>query len=265
MQTLSRFLPAQTLMLTDSSSSLKELLKVTFMDLLFTRVLQTKTTALQSHPRNPVRYITYVEQGMNFRAYKPKPHEAVFLLPYFQSPDAQVLFRHLVRMGYENSGGQQGYRGLLINDLSHEGLLVKRLWDYLFGSYSLTDQGEQVKERIAAEMLQLTETLPVLITEDREKALEVLAAIRGNVFLLQGFDLALLRHVDQVLQEQVTKGSYYADAEAEWVMIGGWDFFEDYSGEFDSSCGGDSGSGGGDSGCSGGGCSGCGGCGGCGS
>ncbi|WP_224994307.1 hypothetical protein [Cesiribacter sp. SM1] len=262
MKHLSQYQPAQTLMLIDSDCSLKELVKVTFMDLLFRQVLQANSVTSQPHPLTSAYTSTYISQGINFKNYLSKPYEEVFTAPFIGHAGLEVLFRHLVKMGYQNSGSRGKYKRLIIQELEGAGLAERTWWNHLFGGCELTSVGEEVSKKLKEELKLLKETLPGLIKENPEQAGAVLEAIKGNVFLISGFDVELLRRFDQELNKPAASVTNSVDTSdvAAGCWIWHWHLFEECSESFDSSCGGDAGcSGDGDSGCSGGGCSGCGG------
>ncbi|MHB1278691.1 MAG: hypothetical protein ACYC1Q_09845, partial [Bacteroidia bacterium] len=76
MKHLSKFLPAETLLLLeDKNASIKELLKITFMDLLLKQVLELTTISKQASRREAVRYYKYVNRGKNFGKYTALKHE----------------------------------------------------------------------------------------------------------------------------------------------------------------------------------------------
>lgn len=257
--------PAQTLMLTNSDCSLKELLKVTFMDLLFKRVLQNVSVTSQPHPLTSAYTSNYISQGINFNNYFSKSYEQVFTDPFIGREDLEILFRHLVKMGYQNSRGEAKYKRLIIQELESIGLAERMWWNNIFGGCELTAKGEEIKRKLKEELKSLEEVLPGLLKENPQQAMAVLEAVKGNVFLISGFDFELLRKFDQEVNRQAVSLSHGIDtsdtAASCWIWY--WHLFEECSNSFDNSCGGDTGcGGGGDSGCSGGGCSGCGGCGG---
>lgn len=251
---LREFLPAQTLLLLDTSCSLRELLKVTLMDLMLRQVLRTTTSPAE----DPDSTGTYVLPGREFYAYNPSPHEKAFLNPFLLDKDAKVLFRHLIQIGYENSGGRKHYKEMLTEGLVRRGYMEKDFWHYLFGGCRLTPAGEQKKKVLEQELRHLQQELPLLLKQDQAKVMEVLQAIKGNLALLPNFNSSLLKKIERELKKQ-NAGAVDND----WSGFGIWFAFDDYSNTFDSSCSHDADGGNGDAGCSGGGCSSCGsGCGG---
>ena len=109
MELLSILTPAEThLVLEKSEANLKDLMKYTFMDLLLKRAITIEEVKRQPHQNDQTRIYSYVIAGKNFRNYKPLAHEMIYLRSYYKSKTIKVLFRHLVAMGIQNSGGPRG-------------------------------------------------------------------------------------------------------------------------------------------------------------
>ena len=86
MELLTKLTPAETyLILENSKCDFRNLLKYTLIDLLIKNVLKAEDHEEQSHPRNPIRIVSYVSTGSNFSTYTPKPHELPFLQPFQKS------------------------------------------------------------------------------------------------------------------------------------------------------------------------------------
>ena len=250
---LSTLTPAETLFaLKLKSADLRELLKLTFMDLLLKKVFKIQEIEKRISKRE-VRNYKYVLRGENFHSYREREHEFVYLDFYRSDKMAEaLLFQHVVKMGFEKSKNEDYYQRLVSFRLRNEKYISKNFLQNIFGGYSLTDDGKKLQQNLQSQIDQLNSTLPDLISTDRKKALEILLQIKGNVFLLSSIDFELMRLLDRELMDQfkdykptTTTGS--CSGCTTWPT-------------FDSGC---SGSGCG-SGCGGDGCSGCGGCGGCG-
>lgn len=263
MEQLSYLSPAETLLvLQDKNASINELLKVTFIDLLLKRVLRTFEVQRQPSSRDAIRSYKYVEIGENFLNYQPLPHEEIFLTPFQKSESVQILFRHIVKMGYQNAKSESRIHNVLRQSPNLAGCFGRNMIQSIFGGFSITAAGQVLRNKIEDEISQLEKQLPPLILNNQQKALDILKVIKGNIFLLTNIEFDILNQIDKELLAEINKrdGNNY---------VGGcsgctWFSFENYSDNFDSSCSGDTGCSGGQSGCGGSGCSGCSGCGGCG-
>ncbi|MES2733444.1 MAG: hypothetical protein V4714_16990 [Bacteroidota bacterium] len=274
MKHLSHLSPAETLVvLHGDQAAIKEMLKFTFMDLLFKQVLKTIEVTKQPYEDDPVQTHTYVVVGSQFLGYQPLPHEHFFLLPFWKSGDLQILFKHLVKMGFQHAVNASHCQRTVIKSPYVAQYFSRSFLEKLFGWFSMTREGTEMRKDLSAEIAHLEKELPALIQAGSSKAADILKAIKGNIFLLATVDFALLRQIDKRLLQEIDQYQTSSDSNNDGGYGGFiiWDSYSHHSDSFDSSCGGhghggDSGSScsGGDSGGSGGsGCSGCGG-GGCG-
>lgn len=245
---LSKLLPAETLLLLeDKKASLKDLLKTTFMDLLLKQTMEIKIYSKQLHKRHPVRYYKYITRGKNFDVYTPQKHELIFISPYHKSSSIKILFQHLVQIGYQNSKSESKYRTAVIQSPNINQYFTRNFIQTVFGSFSITQEGLALRDKLKGEIDQLEKELPSIIETNKEKALQLLNTIGGNIFLLKNIDFSLLQQIDsQILAEMERKYTYATSDSTGFYGCSIWD----------SGC-----SGCGSSGCSG--CSGCGGGGGC--
>jgi hypothetical protein len=265
METLKNLTPAETLLFRDHSKViLKDLLKFTLIDLIIKKVLIVEEESHQSHPRNPSRTISYIRTGPNYKTYTFKQHELVFANPFLGNTDIRILFRHLIKMGFENSKGLKGFVfSRMIESKQVQNQIESTWFHQLFVYVKLSAAGKRKSELVKKELKNLQNTLPKIIKEDPDNGKEIVSLLAGNVFLLEGFDYRLLTKIDSEIAEEIKKQKEHS---GDYGCAGCYIYFDSYSSSFDSeSASFDSaGSGcGGHSGCSG--CSGCGGCGGCGS
>lgn len=255
MEHLSQLTPAETLIiLKDKDTRLKEVLKVTLMDLLLKQVLKIEEVYKHTGGTNEQRLYEYVETGKNFRFYNPLPHENVFLEIFQKNEDYRFLFRHVVKVGYENAKSYNYFHKLTRKSHNISDCFKENFISDLIGFSFKTSKHELLRRELQKEINQLEIQLPKITQNDREKALEILKEIKGNIFLLSTIEFDLLKQIDQTISTEMNRQS-----DNSFGCSGcSWSYFESYSESFDSSCSGDGGSS--DGGCSG--CSGCGGCGG---
>lgn len=260
MKNLSDLTPAETLLLTEGKRvPLKDLLKVTMMDLLLKQILKTievpnganETTSFSN---------TYVVAGNNFSYEKAAAHEKVFLAPFHKDRKAEILFNNLVKVGYQKAGSEKGYNKLVRNSVGLAGCFASG-FSSLFNPYELSDYGQRTARELKSQLDQLSNTLPDLMENNPDKALEVLKHIKGNIFLVKGIDFKRMAEIENAVMAEVysvqsSSNSTFGDPMT-WLAL------DMSSRNFDSSCSGCSSSvdySDGGSGCSGdSGCSGCGG------
>ena len=281
MKLLSKITPAETILIQQGSTAqLKNLLKFTFMDLLLKKVIKIVDVEKQPHPRDGVRVYTYVEAGKNFEKYTAKAHESIFLSSFANEASIQILFKHFVKAAYEASGGKKSYRESIKSSNELRPYFNESFFISLFRFIKLTDDGKKVERAITSYLQEVNLKINDLLENDQQKALELLIAIGGNIFLLQNLNFDLLKKLDKELIKQQkalhTGNDSHGDS---WIFY--TDFYDDdylfdhnfgendsfdsffydtmdsFDSEFDaSSCSSW------DSGCNSG-CSSCGGCGGC--
>ena len=275
------FSPAETkLLLECGKAELKELMKLTFMDLILKKVLKIVDVDKRLHPRDEVRTYTYVETDENFKKYTPKNHELAFMNAFIKENDIQILFKNLIKSAYVSAGGSKSYRKTIRRNKHLKHYFKESTFVNIFGLIRLTPEGEKKQKDIIAYLEKTDKEISNYVRADQEKALEVVMCMGGNIFLLKNLELPLLKKIDKELikQKKATISNTY-DTTDGWFFYEGFfgdnslfddEFDEAYSfdsfftetmdffdTEFDasscSSC---------DSGCTS--CGGCGGCGGCG-
>jgi len=248
---LSKFTPAELFFLLRHPKRryLKELLKVTFLDLLLKQILII--TEVEKELKRTIQVYRYVEDGAKFYGYRSLDHETVFLDTFRKNSDIRIIFKSMVKIGYQNAKSLYHYKAVILEQLKYNGYVKQNMVQQIFGLYSLTDQGSDIQSKVRTEISQLEKQLPDLIRATDEKAMEILKAINGNIYLIDTIGVDLLEHINKAFlaatKEDKQNGDYgFACAD-----------FYGFSDSFDNSWSSDSG------GCSGdGGCSGCGGCGG---
>lgn len=257
MKYLSELTPAEIYILTKENFSHQELLKVTFVDLLLKQVLKTFEVKRQPHIKQKIRIYKYIGIGQNFKNYNSKTHEKNFLSTFEKDNEIEMLFRNVVRIGYDKSGSLFSFKNEVIKTPTLEKCFSQNFLQKIFYNYSFTEYGKELKRKVEKEIQNLNNELAGLNHIENQKAIELINIIGGNIFLLQNIDYTLLKQIDKDLSEEMNKKN---STNAGTGCSGcGWSF-DDYSSSFDNGCGGDSGCGG-NSGCASG-CSGCGGCGG---
>jgi hypothetical protein len=264
MTILSKLTPAETLLLSDGYfTNYPNLLKYTLMDLLIKRVLKIDKRQFQARANDKIREVIYITQGEKFLGYESLPHEFVFLKIYNTEP-VSILFRHLVKVGYENAHSEYAYKKMIAAYKPLDECFEQNFFQRIFlKEFSLTDKGEELQIKIKAEIDSLNNTLPGLIANDKDQAAKIIHAIGGNIFLLKNIDFKLVHDLDKDFMDEMNKRKSSAGCSTGCgtgcsVLTD----FDTHSHSFDNSCSSahDSGCGsscGGDSGCSG-----CGGCGG---
>ena len=248
MKYLSELNPAEILVLTKENITHQELLKVTFIDLLLKKVLKTIEVERQPHINQEIRIYKYVEIGKNFKNYESKSHEKFFLATFEKDNEIQILFRNLVKIGYQSSRTVLDFKNTIIKSSTLKKCFKQNLFQKLYYGYSFTEYGTELKRKIEKEIEEINSKIVNIKNIENEKAIKLIKEIGGNIFLLGTINYDLLDQIDNDLAAINKSNSSNGDNGCSGCGYS----FDDYSSSFDSGC---------SSGCSGcgSGCSGCGG------
>lgn len=249
MKYLSELTPAEVLILTKEKVTHQEILKITFIDLLFKEVLKTFQVERQPHIREVIRVYKYVRIGQNYNNYNSLNHERVFLSTFDSDNSLEILFRNLVKIGYQKSQTLTELKNDIIKTPNLKKCFSRNIFQRIFYGYSLTEYGIELKRKVQQEIQNLGNELSNINDIENQKAIELIKKIGANIFILINVDYELLQQIDKDLGIEINKNHSIDGGNG---CGGCGSSFEDYSSSFDSGCGGDSGCG----------SSGCGGCGG---
>jgi hypothetical protein len=224
MKYLSQLSPAQTLLLLHGEEvKLRDLLKVTLIDLLLKQCLQTTEITRPAAGKEMPTALTYIIAGPALSAYKPLEQDLVFLDPYLKNEKAQILFANLVKMGYEKAVNEKRYSGLimrsdLIQDCYYTGIPA-----FLKGRFTLTQKGQRMAATVRNEVSELGLSFPALLQNDPVKVREILSLIKGNIFVIPGIDIKMLKEIETELTalnaQRYSSGSYSSTDVFTWLAI----------------------------------------------
>ncbi len=228
MKILSKITPAETMLIMDCTSvELRDLIKFTFMDLLRKKVIEVKEISEESQEKNTtLQSNKYVVAGKNFSTYKPKNHETHYLSPFTKSASIQILFKHFVKMVYQFSNGSWSYSKLIRTNQGISNYFVQGFFLKLFRTHKLTDTGARLKNDLSKYLKDVDKKIEHLLDNDKEKGLELLVSLGGNIFLLKNIDFKLLQNIDKEFAEQLKIGETDTDdLDSDWYLD--FDYFED--------------------------------------
>lgn len=253
MKYLSELTPAEILILTKENVTLQEILKITFIDLLFKQVLKILEIERQPDIGQEIRIYKYVGIGQNFNDYNSLNHERVFLSPFEIDNSIEILFRNLVKISHQKSKTLSDLKNDIIKTPNLKNCFSQNFFQRIFYGYSFTKYGIELKRKVKQEIQKLGNELSNINDIENQKAIELIKVIGANIFLLINVNIELLQQIDKDLGIEINK-NHSIDGGSGCSGFGA--SFDDYSSSFDSGSSGDSGCGGNS------GCSGCGGCGG---
>ena len=102
MEILSKLSPAELRFLMEGGgTTIDNLLKYTFYDLLFKQVIKAGIKFPQQQLKKTKRTVesTYITVGPNFNNYLPKVHETALLKPFIKSKNLRIKFKTLYKHG----------------------------------------------------------------------------------------------------------------------------------------------------------------------
>ncbi|MGB9978776.1 zinc ribbon domain-containing protein [Methanobacterium sp.] len=181
--------PAESLMITDHSfyqghgAALKELLKVTLIDLIFKSVFKVETKEVEKKGIFGSKIVneTYLLEGKNFNM-SLKPHEEIFR-QYLPSKIDSNRLKKLQQDVYRHSNGYAKKK--LLEPLALNGFFdVEK--KFLGKKYSLSRKGIDAREMIF-KFKEEGENLEYWIEKDPEKARAYLLTGGSNVFLTDDY------------------------------------------------------------------------------
>lgn len=197
MKIFSEFSATETfLLLGRSHTDFKFLLRYGLLDLLLNRVLEIRIEELQPHPNDPISRFYNIVPGPKFHAYKPLPHDEVFLYPFTEFNKDQVLLRHLVRAALEKAKSQKKFIKKYVRKSPMIASKYKNNAFYsLFRINKLNHRGQEMQQLMTTELRQHEIDLPDLVKHDPRKTLEILLEIKANLFLLRNASSTIIPHI----------------------------------------------------------------------
>lgn len=275
MSLIHRLKPAEhEVLLHGSKASIKNLMKLTFMDLMLKNVLvvQESVNTYKRGRRTREVKTKYVIKGRNFDKYVPSSFELIYLTTFQQSPGIKAIFVKLIQVAYEQIKSDAKFRKSVWRSSAIESCFRVTTYDWLARGFSLTEEGKVMRTQVEQELKQIDEQLANGRSDNLHELGELIQKIGGNVFLLKNIDIQQLKRIDTEIYRSLQERRSYSESSD----IGYWAYFDEFTFDYflDTSCdifesAFDSGfdsldtssTFSGCSSCSG--CSGCGGCGGC--
>ncbi|HML05455.1 MAG TPA: zinc-ribbon domain-containing protein [Methanobacterium sp.] len=172
--------PAESLIILDQGTSIKELLKVTFIDLIFKNVFKLEVREVEKKGILGTKIVKkkYLEKGKNFNM-PLKPHEDVFI-KYLPSKANSKRFKRLQQRVYK--AFRQTYASKkLLEPLALEGYFTVEK-KFLGNKYSLSDKGIETQQ-IMLKLKDEGKDLENWIESDPERARAYILMGGSNVFL----------------------------------------------------------------------------------
>ncbi|WP_022823330.1 hypothetical protein [Hymenobacter norwichensis] len=265
--------PAELLLLLAKhhNPNLRQLLRVTFLDLLRQQVLAIRNEPGQPHPRDPVTWQQYIVSGPALRTHAALPHEKLLINAFRAEDQLRIPFKQYVHMVFEQARTASEYYKL-IEANARTGQLFSQHWFWsLINTRYLTREGQQLQDAVEAELVRLDKEVKAQTAQNPANSYQLMSLLGGAFFLLPSYtsetSSQLERELHQLHEPRDNTSTDFGgttDSGTSWHAHGTtFDSHCPSHGDSDNSSGGGGDNSSGDSGCGGdSGCSGCGGCGG---
>lgn len=194
MTVLSEYTPAEVIILTKRKATFNEFFKVTLAHLFLKEVL--RVIEVERQLDETIRIYKYVEVGSNFSTYNKKSYENFFLSLFNEDESNQILFRNLIRIGYENSRNRIRFKNKILKTIIQKNCVSQNFFQKILGRYNLTSIGSEIKDKLEDEIKKLNNSL---VVTDIMKTNEITKIIGGNIFFLEDMCCELYSQIDKDL------------------------------------------------------------------
>ncbi len=280
--------PVEAKLMLATNCTLKDLLRLTFTDLLFKQAIRIKKEEVdqQLPEAEEMEAVYFVSRGKAYEQYYPsaKAYELPFLDPFFDDPLYDLPIKDLIEIVRLKVKSSAKFKfEFLRTSKALQPYFNDGFWQRTFKLTSKNEAGKAFAEEIQTTISEVERLIDEHLASDPERVYKALQQLGAHVFLLQNFNQEWVKELGQQFDGLKKKSrSEQGDDDDLFYFDNGYDIFdflywdmrfdfmedsldrmmESFDTDFDSfDSGGDSD--GGDSGCSSG-CSGCSGCGGCG-
>lgn len=179
---------------------------MTLADLFLRKILTILT--LERRQGKIFKFYEYIEIGINFTNHDKKKYEDLFLNLFIEDKTRQVLFRNLIKIGFENSRNRINFRNKIIRTPTLKNFINQNLLQKIFSAYSLTTKGYEIKQKIEDEIKELNRRLIYL---NDSKANEVIETVGANTFFLKNLNRKLFLQIDEYLSIEIKLNSTDGD------------------------------------------------------
>ncbi len=197
------FTPAQTLMLTKPMAVAgKDLMKYSFLDLVYRGVLKVYKEWRLPHPRDSQeRLYTFVSRGELFNGYQKSFHLDPFIDPFIED-DYEYQVRVLVKKVLNESGKTTGFKSKRVyKQLRKEGYFTTSLGLKYLNFFFLNGKGSSLKRKFKSTLEEADQSLPKYAKSNQQEAKRILTTLGSNVLLLDNFNDELIEQLKPIFAE----------------------------------------------------------------
>ena len=201
--------PAESMILLDNKTNSRELVKVTFLDMLNRKVIGIQSRGVMKGLINKKEKMENFVEGGDAFMETLKPHEEVFQKALGKNEELTLkkYTKNLVRklgMHTSSSSNRKGdfprYRSKkLLEPMTEAGYLEKVKGGFLSRTkYTTTDYGVELRNKLE-NLLSEAENLDKYVSTDPQKAKVLVNVLGTHIFLLKQFDAGKLREFNKEL------------------------------------------------------------------
>lgn len=221
MERLSTLKPAQTLLLTNKTATLQELLKITCMDLVFKNVVVLAEIDKQVTSGQQPRKLTFVKAGEHFQTYGQAKYEAVLLAPFKENRNLEILFNTFMSRSYEMAGSEKRFKRLIFESDRLSSYYTQNLMEQVIGGHSLTEAGEQFCKEVQGEINKVRTKLSQHSSGQKDQVKELTEKIGGNIVLVMP-EAAVNTYLDYSLKQELNSTTANGSDLLMWMALSEW-------------------------------------------
>jgi len=219
--------PTLVQLLIESNSSLLQLLKLTFGDLLFRKVLIVRKRVVRLNPRDKYeREYTFVETGANFNSHRFNKYESYFT--DLLDEDSYFILKSFLRTVYESVHSRFDYSVKVINSNGFKDYFNFNYFYYLISRIQQKSKAKELGVLLKNRLDQIDETINDDLLNNNKKAKSSLLELGSHIFLLKNIDFTLLEEFKQ-LNKSIPSDYFIID---DYIWTEFWD--SDFIDVFDS-------------------------------
>lgn len=209
---LSVLKPAATLvLLSPTKSSLKDIIRLTLLDLSLKKVLSVQHKDIKLHPNNPyARTRTVVETCKNFHNYRTHTYETNFL--NILDEESYFQLRPYLHTIYSKTPLDAKMKKKVLKQHKILNLFSVAFRFDKFSLFILNKNGKEVRNEIQRYLTAIDHNLHTIIDESPEQALQFVSFLKGNIFLLKNMTSEVLEKINKlIIQQKVAPKDVYYD------------------------------------------------------
>ena len=190
---------AVMILLAPSETDLKDIIRLTVLDLTLKKVLSIQRKEVQLHPSDPYKRLrTFVETDTNFNTYRKSVYET-----YFTGIIDEYSYFHLYSYVF------RVYDELPVDNTVKKSIIkeqkIRNLFSIVFvfdtlSVFRLNRNGVKIRNEIIRYIVTIEQNLEQIIEDSPKQALHLVSFLKGNFFLLRNIPAEVLEKLNNLIQ-----------------------------------------------------------------